>query len=357
MINKLVTFLLLLFIVTPSFGDAWQDCAKNIIQDGEFAQNVRDIVGDDRNDAQKILQSRASDIRFKLVDKMFSVKNGLCKNEIVDIARMKTLKLSFDVDGKIYRFDIDVDTLFDYFPTQTAIMVYNDRSKKIWDQITNDSIKSLYWSDECSDHTIWENLDDSAAVNVAGQQIFTEYGGTKNEFFLDFEKGNNQRAFPGLVIEDVTGNTEENLVLFTHLPTALKKFDAFAKNLENTTCGNQGLAVYLVSVAGTPDSKNNINVAAGKGFEPGGGTGRNIGAGVGIGIGVPVLAGMTTAALGATTTGAIMSFGLAAAGTMNPVGWIVGGVALVAGGIIALVPTDIADIKQVYVLYGPYIIR
>lgn len=348
MINKLVTFLLLLFIVTPSFGDAWQDCAKNIIQDGEFAQNVRKIVGDDRNDAQKILQSRADDIRLLLVDKMFSVDNGLCKSEIVDIARMKTLKLSFNVDGKIYRFDIDVDTLFDYFPTQTAIMVYNDRSKKIWDSIKNDSIKSLYWSDECSDHTIWENLDDDAVVNVAGQNVLSEYGGSKNEFFLDFPSGPSQRAFPGILLEDVTHSTVENLVLFTHLPTALKKVEAFAKNLENSQCGNQNLAVYLVSIAGTPDK----TIAAGKEISHGGSTGRDATSGAVMGIGTTV--GLATAA---SVSGILTTTGTIAILTSNPVGWIVGGVILGIGGIIAVVPTDIADIKQVYVLDGPYIIR
>lgn len=352
MIKKISTFLFIILFVVPAFGGAWQNCAQRIINDGVFAEKVREIVGNDRAKAGEVLQAKADDIRLLLLAKMFDTDAGFCKNEIVDIAKQKTLELAFDVDGRTYQFDIDVDRLFDNFNTQTAIMVYNNRSKKIWDPIKNIDIKKSYWSDSCSDLTIWDNLDDKASVNVAGQQIFSEYGGTKNEFFLDFEKGNTQRAFPGLVLEDVTNSTEENIVIFTHLPTALKKVESFAKNLENSSCGNQGLAVYLVSIAGNPDKGNS-----------GHGTAGAVTAGTGVGIGAIMLFGgtyiagsgilaLSAAAIGTT----IMSVGLSAS-AIPIVGWIVGGAALVVGGVITLIPADIANIDQVYVLDGPYIIR
>lgn len=348
MIKKISTFLFIILFVVPAFGGAWQNCAQRIINDGVFAQKVREIVGNDRAKAGEVLQAKADDIRLLLLAKMFDTETGFCKNEIVDIAKQKTLELAFDVDGRTYQFDIDVDRLFDNFATQTAIMVYNDRSKRMSNPIKNSDIKKSYWSDSCSDLTIWDNLDDKASVNIAGQQIFSEYGGTKNEFFLDFEKGNTQRAFPGLVLEDVTNSTEENIVIFTHLPTALKKVESFAKNLENSSCGNQGLAVYLVSIAGNPDKGNS-----------GYGTAGTVTAGTGLGIGTIMVGGTAIAAkgfLGATIGAALISGG-ASVSWVPVAGWIIGGAALVVGGVITLIPANIANIDQVYVLDGPYIIR
>ena len=367
MIKKLIPFLLAVFYVTSAFSNAWDDCSQRLIQDGGFAEKMTQIIKDNREDPTEILEKKTDDIRFLLLAKMFSDDTGLCKNEIIDIAKMDSLQLAFDIDGTEYEFDIDVNTLFDYFQTQTAIMVYNDRSKKMWDPIKNDDIKNLYWSDACSDHTIADNLDNDASVNIAGQKIFTEYGGTENEFFLDFEDGNNQRAFPGIIISDESNSTEEKLVVFTHLPTAIKKAEAFAKNLTNSNCGNQGLAVYLVSLVGNSDKENSkitgiedtIKSAT---SDAGGGKAGSIIAGTGVGIGAIIVGSATITGAGAIGTAAYgVASGLIALGlsveAIPVVGWIVGTAAIIVGGAIALYPADIADIKQVYVLDGPHLIR
>lgn len=351
MIKKLLGFLLVLGLYTGvAHADAWTDCGAKIIANGGFATKVSEIIKSKPGVSPgETLQSRADDLRLLLLAYMFDNETGLCKPEITEIAKFDELKLSFELNGTKYRFDINVDNLFDHFETQTAIMVYNNRNKRTWDVIKSSDIPKLYWSNKCSNHTIWYNLDDDASVNVAGQNIFTEYGGTDDEFFLDFEKGNDMRAFPGIVLQDVTASTAENIVVFTHLPTAIKKAKAFADKLQNSHCSNQGLSVYLVSLAGT-HSQTGV-----KGNE----TAAKWIAGTGVGIGTIMVGGVAVAAKG--ILGAVVGSSLIAAGasvSWVPVaGWIIGGAALVAGGIISLVPTKIADIESVYVLDGPHIIR
>lgn len=387
MIKKLIPFLLAIFFITPAFSiqDAWDICSERIIQNKTFSKAVTNMIKNDRENAGEIIESKANDIRLLLLANMFADDTGLCKQEIVDIAKMDTLQLAFDIDGTEYEFNIDVSTLFDYFQTQTTIMVYNNRIGKTWDPIKNDDIKNLYWSDACSDHTIADNLDDDATVNIAGQKIFTEFGGTKNEFFLDFEQGNNQRAFPGIVIEDETNYTEEKIVVFTHLPTAIKKAEEFAKNLQNSNCGNQGLAVYLVSLAGNQHDENSTeeeeeedensteelvdnnpnNIKLSENIntnDSGSGKTGSIIMGTGVGIGTIIVGGSTITGisiLGAASysiAGWLITAGLSAE-AVPVVGWIVGTAAVIVGGAIMLAPADIADIEQVYILDGPHLVR
>lgn len=346
--KKTITFLFFLFCITPTFADSWTTCAEKIVKEGTFSKKITEIIGENRENAGEILQSNADEIRLILLDKMFGHYNktaGLCNDEIIGIAKMEKLQLAFDVDGNEYEFDIDVNKLFDHYPTQTAIIVYNNRDKELFNTIKNNDIKNIYWSDECSDHTIADNLDDDAIVNIAGQETFSEYGGKNNEFFLDFEKGNNQRAFPGMLLSDESGSTTEKIVIFTHLPTAIKKMQAFAKNLENSSCGNQNLAVYLVSIAG-----NKYNHS--KGY----GTAASLVSGVPtlvIGVSTAIALTSTSVAVTAGTT----ALGATIAAVGGPIGWIVGGGMIGIGYGIAMIPDDIADIEQVYVLDGPYIIR
>lgn len=356
MIRQLIASLSIFCLVTASaFADAWTDCGTRLIQDGVVAQKVSEMIGSDREKAAEVLQKKADDIRLLLLAKMFADDTGLCKNEIVEIAKFKELKLSFESNNIRYRFDIDVDKLFDYYETQTAIMVYNDRTKKIWDVIKSSDIKKSYWSKDCSARWISGNPSyKNKAVNQAGRKTFPEFGGDKNSFFLDFEDGNDKRAFPGFVIMDKSWSTKEEIVIFKHLPTAVKRTQTFADALQNSTCGNQGLAVYLVSIAGNPDKTGSTGHK---------GAGATI-AGTGVGIGA-VIIGSTAIASGTAivggiaygTAGLLISAGLSLE-AIPVVGWIVGTAAIVAGGIVALMPEAITkDITQVYVLDGPHIIR
>lgn len=137
--------------------------------------------------------------------------------------------------------------------TALAIFVYNQSDKKPGDEIKISDISKLYWSDECSDHTTWENLDNDAAVNVAGRQVFN-----KNyldvgldakhvkylEYYLDFEEGNNRRAFPGLVLIDMDGGNM--LVTSYNKDTIIPIAKEFASELHGTACSTDKLSVYVV---------------------------------------------------------------------------------------------------------------
>ncbi|MDL2296135.1 hypothetical protein LJC18_05025, partial [Lachnospiraceae bacterium OttesenSCG-928-E19] len=184
-----------------------------------------------------------------------------------------------------------------------------------------------------------------SAVSKAGSKVFSSYG-SDNMFFLDFVDGNNKRAFPGIVLMDKSWSTGEEIVLFRHLPTAIKMTKSFSEQLQNSGCSNQGLAVYLATVAASPD-----RVASGGG-------GKDVAAGVGI-AGTVATAGMGLALTGgiAAKAGVIMSFGVGAGASVPVAGWIVGIAAGVVGGILSLVPPEIAKIEKITILDGPYTIR
>lgn len=144
--------------------------------------------------------------------------------------------------------------------TALAIFVYNKNDKKPGDEIKLSDIPKLYWSDKCSDHTIWENLDDDAAINVAGRQVFNKYyldagmdkffSKVKNfEYFLDFEEGNNRRAFPGLVLTELGGGglSPAELVVSSYDKATIAQYaEEFANELKNTACANDNLSIYVV---------------------------------------------------------------------------------------------------------------
>jgi hypothetical protein len=204
------------------------------------------------------------------------------------------------------------------------------------------------FSDECSDWSIADNLDDDGAVNKIGQSIFNEFGGSKNEFFLDFTEGDNRRAFPGLVLMDETGSGREKIVTYRNLKTGLSKAQQFAKSLKSSECANQGLAVYLVALDVKKDSsssKKGWAIAAGIGG------GAMTWMGLSAGATYAFLAGGVSA-LGSAT--AIAAPGTMAAMALGPVGWIIAGVAVATATAVALYPSEIEDLQQVMVIDGPY---
>lgn len=284
-----------LFIFHSAHCDLLTDCMDEITSNESFKSTLKDDVFKGAGDITKelVIQNK-SKIFAAIGEGLLGVP--ACLDNISAIARRKNGKVWLEYNGKTYAFQFSMSDLFEHVVIPTGIMVYNDRSLGPGDNIELSEIQKLYWSDACSDHVIWDNLDDDAAVNVAGQKVFSQYGGEKNEFFLDFEEGNNRRAFPGLVLMDKTQSSSESIVAFGNLQKAIKAAKDFADALTDTVCSNDGLAVYVVALDGMP---------------------------------LP---------------------------TKDRIGWSIAGYFTV-GWWVALVPTEIKDIEQVKVLDGPYIIQ
>ena len=137
--------------------------------------------------------------------------------------------------------------------TPIAFFVYNNATKKPGDIVQLSDIPQLYWSNECSDHTIAWGLSNEAGVNIAGQRVFSPiFNQDDYEYFLDFQQGNNRRIFPGLVLLETqfTKGIQERLVM-----TAPDKADEYAKQfataLANTVCKDENLVVYTVNLGTT----------------------------------------------------------------------------------------------------------
>lgn len=282
-----------LFIFHSAHCGIWEDCMNAITDNENFQQEIKKIF-DTGGISVEIVKANKSKI-FAAIGEVL-IETSECSNKISSIVQEDYGKVWIGHDDKTYAFRFKMSDLFEHVVIPTGIMVYNDRSLGPGDVKKLDDITELYWSDACSDHVIWDNLDDDAAVNVAGQKVFSQYGGEKNEFFLDFEEGNNRRAFPGLVLMDKTQSSSESIVAFGNLQKAIKAAKDFADALTDTACSNDGLAVYVVALDGMPLPTN------------------------------------------------------------DRIGWSIAGYFTV-GWWVALVPTEIKDIKQVKVLDGPYIIN
>jgi len=308
-------------------------CIKKISEDEQtWKAGLTTIFGDTDLDDSIVDQNKMQ--IYQLITASFQT---LCGENLMSIAKttQQRAKINFDYKGKEYAFDFSLDRIFDDFGIQTGILVINKRNLAPNSVLKLSDIpkKEKFFPDACSDWTIalsltdWDHgLDDNAAVNVAGQAVFSEYGGSKSEFFLDFADGDDRRAFPGLVLEDVTWSGEEKIVAYTNIKTALERTQQFYEKLRGGQCSNSGLAVYLVALnvqeasSVTTSGKNNVALGVSAG------------------------------------TGIVGGLGAVAAGTMwIPVaGWAIAGVAGIAAAGFAMMPTKIADIQQVMILDGPY---
>ncbi len=333
----------ILFVMNANAADsALEKCLKKITADEvNWNNGISQIFGNTDLDESNVEVNKS-----KIYDLLTNRFESLCGTELMAIAKTSAERgqINFKHNNKDYAFNFSVDKLFDNFGIQTGILVINKRNLHTNEILEKDSLpKSTsktnpyrFFSDECSDHAIWDNLDDDAAVNQAGQAIFTEYGGSANEFFIDFAVGDDNRAFPGLIIEDVTYSTEERVVSYTNLKTAIERTRQFANKLKGGSCSNQQLSVYLVALNVQKQTQNTSSQSAG--WRDVTATSTGIAAGVGAG------------------TAIASSLGLIAAGsaTIPVAGWIVAGVAGVAAIGFALWPTNIANIERVMILDGPY---
>ncbi len=229
---------------SAAYADAWTDCGAKIASDGRFAQYVRGLLPNNNADAQTVLQQKATDIQTQLLDIMFGANSdGLCSDSILEIAQFKTLMLSFDINGIPVDFDINVDGLFDYYPTYTGILLAPatlQRADKTF--FSNDFPDDAFWKRECATihpRGIW--VRDNVSVTKAAEPVFGS--GT---YLLDLH---NQILFPGVLLkmpDGIVSLDNPNGVVMTHLPTALNQFKQFVTGLTtNPGCG--GLSVYMIS--------------------------------------------------------------------------------------------------------------
>lgn len=133
--------------------------------------------------------------------------------------------------------------------TPIAFFVYNNATKKPGDIVQLTDIPQLYWSNECSDHTIALGLSNEAGVNIAGQRVFSPiFNQDDYEYFLDFEQGNDRRIFPGLVLLETSFPTVQERLVMTAPDKADEYAKQFATALANTVCVNENLVVYTVNL-------------------------------------------------------------------------------------------------------------
>ena len=304
--------------------------------DSAWQSGVTNIFGNtDLNDA--VVEQEKARI-YDLLSKRIAAN---CASALVTMAKTSQDRaiIGFKHKDKEYGFDFDLSRIFDNVGIQTGILVINRRDLYPTQILKLSDIpkKQKFFSDECSDWSIADNLDDDSAVNVAGQSVFTEYGGNKEEFFLDFAEGDNRRAFPGLVLMDKTGSSAEEIVSYANIKTAVQRTEQFANKLKGGPCSLRPMAVYLVALN---VQKAPVNVSDNRDMSA------SIVAGSGAAVAGGVSAGAALASSFFTAAGAISWIPIA--------GWVAGGVIAVAGGAIALWPQTITDIQQVMILDGPY---
>lgn len=340
-----------MFITSAKAADTPLDKCINKISADEtiWKAGLATIFGDSEPDDAVVDQNKAQ--IYQLLTSSFQ---GLCGENLISIAKTnkERAKINFAYKGKEYAFDFSLDRIFDDFGIQTGILVINKRNLMPNSVLKLSDIpkKEKFFPDACSDWTIAlsltdldHGLDDNAAVNVAGQAVFSEYGGSQHEFFLDFAEGDDKRAFPGLVLQDVTMSGEERIVYYTNIKTALQRTQQFYEKLKGGPCSNSNLAVYLVA----------LNVQQGTMQQTSGDhkTGTNIASGIAVG---GVATGAIATGVGMTAIGGSLTAAAAASAAIPVAGWIVAGVAGIAAAGFAMWPTKIANIQQVMILDGPH---
>lgn len=342
-----LTFVTLLSVMPSAFAAGFAEtCMEKISANHETFTDIlySEIIPADT----EINQNLVSQNKPKILGLLAGNVLMNCMSELMFITDTDRTKISFTKDGKKYAFDFSIPEMFEYINLRTGIMVYNNRSLQPGDVIKLTDVPKLYWSDECSDHSIWDGVDKKSAINVVGKKVFTQWGGNDDKYFLDFEKGNNRRAFPGLVLHAKKGTKREEIGTYTNIIQAKKSAQEFAEALRNTTCSNQNLAVYVVALDTFADTTNKDKTAYVIGASVVGGTMALLGIGAGL---------ATTTAAAATGSMLVVNsiLGTAAAASSVPVvGWIVAGVLAAGAGVYALAPSTIEDMQQVMVLAGPY---
>ena len=353
--KKILLLFFAIFISVHCYAgsDILSTCLEKIAQNDKLwteqlfnkKNGIFKSLKDDEELTDQMVQNQKAQI-YALIGKNILLN---CRDNMADISKISRGLIKFKHNNVEYSFDFSTATLFDYMDIRTGFLVINKKNLKPGNVIKVSDIpkKKKFFPDECSDWTIWDNLDDDAAVNVAGQAVFNEFGGAKNEFFLDFAEGDNRRAFPGLVLMDETGSTKEKIVTYRNLQTGFKKMNALGAKLKSSACSNSGLALYLVALdvkQDTSSERRGWAIAAAVGG----------GAAVWIGASAVAVATGTTAITGALAEAMLVT--AVGASSVPVAGWIVAGVLAIGATAVALYPAEIEKIPQVMVLAGPYIL-
>jgi len=351
---KKLFLLFLIFFSVAAQATALDICLQKISLNDNFWQerlfNKKNGIFNTLGDQEKLTDEMVQKNKAKIYTLLAGNILLNCNKDLANIEEQPRGLIYFKHDTNNYAFDFSTKTLFDYMEMRTGILVINKKNLSHGDVLELSSLpkNKKFFSDKCSDHTIWDNLDDDAAVNIAGQAVFNEYGGSKNEFFLDFAEGDNRRAFPGLVLMDKTWSTKETIVTYRNINTGLEKTRLFASKLKNSACSNQDLAVYSVILDVKRDTSSEK-----KGWAIAAGIGGGTMAWIGLSAGAVALPLAATASLPVIIGNAMLS--TAAAATSVPGwGWIVAGVAIAGATAISLYPSEIEKIDQVMILDGPY---
>ena len=334
-----------------SYADAFDLCMTRIFTSETVGKEFRDelsaMIGAQDSDtpeefSQKVI-SKKNQIKDALVGIMFNNDVGLCKDLLLQIAKIEGKKsFTFRRNDKNIEIRFDIKDLLNFYPVATGIVISKDRFYPL-DVIRRDYIKKKTWGDGCSNYLSanpFDSVYDNDPVNLIAQKLS---GSAKNEFFLD--EPEHLHAFPGLLIVDVTYQDAAELLIFSTIPFGMEQTEKFARDLKGTQCSGQGLNAYYVSYFSTATSNNTNATRLGVGFAVGGVAGASIFGGIYAGVtGANIIAGMFGAA--------------ASSATVPMVGWIVGAVIAVVAGVVALVSATatetIADIPQVTVLDGPF---
>lgn len=353
--KKLLIAFLMLFCVS-AYANVLDTCVQKIAKNDELWQQrlfdkndgIFKSLGDQEQLTDEIVQKNKSKIYTLLAGNVLLQ----CAGDLVNILNLNQGIIQFKHDTHNYAFQFNTEEMINYMGVRTGILVMNRRDLTQGEVLELSSIprKQKFFSDECSDWTIADNLDDDAAVNIAGQAVFNEYGGSKNEFFLDFADGDNRRAFPGLVLMDKTGSTAEQIVTYPNINAGKAKTEQFAKQLKNTACSLKGdLAVYLVALDVQRDTSSEK-----RGWMIGASIGGGAMAWIGISTGLASISFLSSVGWIASMGSAASATAAAITAATGPVGWIVAGVAIAGATAIALYPSKIEDLKQVMILDGPY---
>lgn len=259
--KKLLLILCAFFPFSANAG-ALENCLSKIAtQDTEWNSDLFDktkgvfgFLGDKDELTDEIVQDKKEKIYILLAKKI----TEKCPSDIILIAKQKGRGIiPFSHNNKEYVFDFDVQKVFNYTNAQLGFIVVKNKNLSRNDILKVSDIpnKSKFFNSSCSAQNARIVIPDDTAVNVAGQAVFSEFGGDKNEFYLDYAEGDNRRAFPGLVIMDQSLSPVESMVIYQSLPIALERYEQFGEKLKSSACSNQNLALYLVSIEADKTSK------------------------------------------------------------------------------------------------------
>lgn len=365
---KKLLILFLMFFVSVANATVLDSCLNKIAANDELWQqrlfDKTNGIFSELNDTDEITEDIVQSKRQKIYTLLAGDVLLQCNKDLSNVMKTPRGVIPFKHNNKEYGFDFDTKTMANYIDLRTGILVINKKNLAPGDVLKLSDIprKQKFFSDECSDWTIADNLDDDAAVNIAGQSTFNEFGGSKNEFFLDFADGDNRRAFPGLVLMDETGSSREKIVSYRNIATGMEKAEEFAEKIKKTACYNQdGLAVYLVALDVKRIEDIQKENPAGKDVNTSGWqTGWAIAAGVGgattawIGASIPLSAASWAATAWIPDWIAMAIATTASTSWVPVVGWIAGALTVTAVTVASLYPYEIQDIQQVMILDGPY---